>query len=59
VFQTISGMRPAAAAFLALGATFVNPKNLVLLLAVGQTRGAATSGSALLIGVFVLLATAP
>lgn len=60
VFQTIAGMGPAAAAFLALGATFMNPKNLVLLLAAGQTIGAATSGSKLLIGgVFVLLATAP
>ena len=39
VFQTIAGMRPPAAAFLALGATFLNPKNLVLLLAAGQTIG--------------------
>lgn len=59
-FQAISGMAPAAAAFLALGATFVNPKNLVLLLAAGQTIGAATSGSKVLLGgVFVLVATAP
>ena len=59
-FQTIAGMGPAAAAFLALGATFVNPKNLVLLLAAGQTIGAATSGSKILLGcVFVLFATAP
>lgn len=59
-FQTIASMGPAAAAFLALGATFVNPKNLVLLLAAGQTIGAATSGSKILLGgVFVLLATAP
>jgi len=60
VFATISGMGPAAAAFLALGATFVNPKNLVLLIAAGQTIGATTSGSKLLIGgVFVLFATLP
>jgi len=60
MFQKISGMAPAAAAFLALGATFANPKNLVLLLAAGQTIGAATSGSKVLIGgIFVLIATAP
>ena len=60
VFQTIAGMGPPAAAFLALGATFLNPKNLVLLLAAGQTIGATTSGSKLLTGaLFVLLATAP
>jgi Sap, sulfolipid-1-addressing protein len=59
-FQAISGMGPAAAAFLAFGAVFVNPKNLVLLLAAGQTIGAADSGSKVLIGaVFVVLATAP
>jgi hypothetical protein len=60
VLQKIAGMGPPAAAFLALGATFVNPKNLVLLIAAGQTIGAATSGSRLLIGgVFLLIATAP
>jgi len=60
VFARICGMGPAAAAFLALGATFVNPKNLVLLIAAGQTIGASTSGSKLLIGgVFVLFATLP
>jgi hypothetical protein len=59
-FQKIAGMAPAAVAFLALGATFLNPKNLVLLLAAGQTIDAATSGSKLLIGaLFVILATAP
>jgi hypothetical protein len=60
MLQKISGMGGAAAAFLAFGAVFVNPKNLVLLLAAGQTIGAATSGSKLLIGaLFVLIATAP
>lgn len=60
VLQKISGIGLAAAAFLAFGAVFVNPKNLVLLLAAGQTIGAMTSESKLLVGtVFVLLATAP
>ena len=60
VFGTISGMGPAAAGFLAFGAVFVNPKNLVLLLAAGQTIGAADSGSeVLLVASFVLLATLP
>ena len=59
-FQTISGMGPAAAAFLAFGAVFVNPKNLVLLIAAGQTIDASDSGSKVLIGaLFVVLATAP
>lgn len=48
MFQTIAGMGPAAAAVLAVGATSVNPKNIVLLLAAGQTIGAATSGSKIL-----------
>jgi uncharacterized protein involved in response to NO len=60
VFSTISGMGPAAAGFLAFGAVFVNPKNLVLLLAAGQTIGASDTGSTLLLGAaFVLLATLP
>lgn len=60
VFSTIAGMGPAAAGFLAFGAVFVNPKNLVLLLAAGQTIGASDSGSQfLLVAGFVLLATLP
>ena len=59
-FQTIAGMGPAAAAFLAFGAVFVNPKNLVLLIAAGQTIDSSSSSSKLLIGaLFVILATAP
>ena len=59
-FRKIAGMAPAASAFLALGATFPNPKNLVLLLAAGQTIDSATSGSKPLVGaLFVILATAP
>lgn len=58
VLSTIAGMGPRAVAFLALGATFVNPKNVVLLLAAGQTLGA--SSSPWLSGViFTLVATAP
>ena len=60
VLGKIAGMGPAAAAFLALGATFLNPKNVVLLIAAGQTIGASTSGSKLAIGAaFVLVATLP
>ncbi len=60
VFQKVSGMGPAAAAFLAFGAVFANPKNLVLLVAAGQTIDASDSASKLLVGaLFVLLATAP
>jgi len=60
VFAKIADMGPGAAAFLALGATFLNPKNVVLLIAAGQTIGASTSGSKLTIGaVFVLIATLP
>jgi hypothetical protein len=60
VFGTISGMGPAAAGFLAFGAVFVNPKNLVLLLAAGQTIGASDAGSkALVVVAFVVIATLP
>ena len=60
VFSTISGMGPAAAGFLAFGAVFVNPKNLVLLLAAGQSIGASDSGSkALVVAGFVVIATLP
>ena len=44
-FRKIAGMAPAAAAFLALGATFLKPKNLVLLVSAAQTIDAAKSGS--------------
>jgi hypothetical protein len=61
VMGTIGKMGPAPVAFLALGATLVNPKNLVLLLAAGQTIASATSGgNALVAGaVFLALATLP
>ncbi len=61
VMGTIAKMGPAPVAFLALGATLVNPKNLVVLLAAGQTIASATSdGEALVVGaVFVALATLP
>jgi hypothetical protein len=60
VFAKIADMGPGAAAFLGLGATFLNQKNAVLLIAAGQTIGASTSGSKLIIGAaFVLIATLP
>jgi hypothetical protein len=61
VVGTIGRMGPAPVAFLALGATLVNPKNLVLLLAAGQTIASATSGgNAVVAGaIFVSLATLP
>jgi threonine/homoserine/homoserine lactone efflux protein len=39
MLSTIAGMGPAAVAFLTLGATWVNPKNLVLLITAGQQVG--------------------
>lgn len=62
VLSKISDMGPAAVAFLALGATVLNPKNLVLLVAAGQTIAAAdvSSGAAVAVGaVFVAVATLP
>jgi threonine/homoserine/homoserine lactone efflux protein len=61
VMATTGKMGPAPVAFLALGATLVNPKNLVVLLAAGQAIASSTSGSsAVVVGaVFVLLATLP
>lgn len=61
VMGTIGKMGPAPVAFLALGATLLNPKNLVLLLAAGQTiASAASGGDAVVAGaVFVALATLP
>jgi uncharacterized membrane protein YidH (DUF202 family) len=58
VFATVSGMGPAAVAFLAFGAVAVNPKNTVLLLAAGQTIGASSSPLWYGIG-FVLMVTLP
>lgn len=58
VMATIAGMGPAAVAFLAFGATFVNPKNTVLLLAAGQSVGS-TSSPWLYGAVFTLVATSP
>jgi hypothetical protein len=58
VLGTIAGMGPAAVAFLALGATWVNPKNLVLLLSAGQQVGS-TDRPWLWGAVFLLLGTAP
>ncbi len=61
VMGTIGKMGPLPVAFLALGATLLNPKNLVVLLAAGQAIASSTSGStALIVGAaFVLLATLP
>lgn len=54
----IANMGPGAVALLSLGATFVNPKNLPLLISAGATTAGA--GSPLLTGgVFLLIATAP
>lgn len=60
VFEKITDMGPGAAALLAVAAVFANPKNLVLLLAAGQTIGAADADSDVMAAVvFVALATAP
>jgi len=58
IFATVSGMGPGAVAFLAFGAVAVNPKNLVLLLAAGQSIGAASSPWLVGLG-FVVVATLP
>lgn len=58
VMATIANMGPAAVAFLTLGATFINPKNLPLLISAGAT--VAGTQSPWLVGLgFLLLATAP
>jgi hypothetical protein len=58
ILATIAGLGPAAVAFLALGAVFVNPKNLPLLLGAGSTI--ATTSSPVWYGLaFVLLTTLP
>lgn len=61
VMSTIAGMGPVPVAVLALGATIVNPKNFVVLVAAGQNIASATSGgTSFLVGAaFVLLATSP
>jgi len=58
IFATVSGMGPAAVGVLAFGAVAVNPKNLVLLLAAGQSIGATSSPWLAGLG-FVLIATLP
>lgn len=58
VMATIANMGPGAVAFLTLGATFVNPKNLPLLISAGAT--VAGTANPWLVGVgFLLLGTAP
>lgn len=62
VFDTIEGMGPGAVAFLAIGVTLVNPKNLAMLLAAGQSLGSAGLESGeLVLGVlaFAVVATLP
>lgn len=57
-FAAIAGMGPGPVAFLTLGVTFVNPKNLPLLLGAGAVIG--KSDSPLVSGiVFVLVGTLP
>jgi hypothetical protein len=61
VFDTIEGMGPGAVAFLAVGVTLVNPKNLALLLAAGETmRETSLSGVEMVVtvAVFTLVALA-
>jgi threonine/homoserine/homoserine lactone efflux protein len=58
VFQAIANMGPGAVAFLSLGVTFVNPKNLPLLLSAGATIRS-TDAPWLAGAVFVLVGTLP
>ena len=58
MFAKVTGLGPAAVAFLAFGAVAVNPKNTVLLLTAGQSIGAASSPWLVGLG-FVLVATLP
>lgn len=58
VFATIAGMGPGAVAFLSLGVTFVNPKNLPLLLGAGATISR-TDAPLLSGAVFLLVGTLP
>ena len=58
MFQAIATMGPGAVALLSLGVTFINPKNLPLLLSAGATIG--SSGAPWLAGAaFVVVATLP
>ena len=58
VMASIANMGPAAVAFLTLGATFINPKNLPLLISAGAT--VAGTPNPWLVGLgFLLLGTAP
>lgn len=58
ILATIGNLGPAAVAFLAFGATFVNPKNLPLLVGAGSTI--ASTSAPLWYGLgFVLLTTLP
>lgn len=58
MMATIANMGPAAVAFLTLGATFVNPKNLPLLISAGAT--VAGTETPWLVGLgFLLLSTSP
>lgn len=58
VFQAIASMGPAAVAFLSLGVTFINPKNLPLLLSAGATIGS-TDAPWLAGAAFVVVGTLP
>lgn len=58
VMASIANMGPGAVAFLSLGATFINPKNLPLLISAGAVTAA--TPSPLLVGlIFLLVGTAP
>ena len=61
IFGKIGAMGPKSVLLLAPGATVLNPKNLIILLGVGQMIGSSTSGAGVLVPAlaFVLLATAP
>ena len=58
VFRTIATMGPGAVALLTLGVTFINPKNLPLLLSAGETIGS-TDAPWLSGAVFVIIGTLP
>jgi Sap, sulfolipid-1-addressing protein len=58
IFASIAGMGPGAVAFLTLGVTFVNPKNLPLLLSAGGII-AGTDTPVSNAAVFMLLGTLP
>lgn len=58
ILSKVSDMGPGAVAFLALGATLLNPKNLPLLLAAGSAL-ADTSTPVLAGGLFLIVCTSP